>query len=76
MNIRSTRLTVAFPNARTLSGYPGELPARHDQGLVEDDLLRGLSFGNYRRTATSLTIRGSGIYAGRFGLRAMCDREL
>lgn len=76
MNMRSTRSTVTFSNPFTLSGYPGELPAGDYEVLVEEELLQGLSFEAYRRTATYLTVRGRGRHAGRSELRATSDSDL
>ncbi len=76
MTMRSTRSTVTFANPFTLSGYPGELPAGDYEVLVEQELLQGLSFEAYRRTATYLTVRGRGRHAGRSELRATSDSDL
>lgn len=76
MNMRSTRSTVTFSNRFTLPGYPGDLPAGDYEVLVEEELLQGLSFDAYRRTATYLTVRGRGGNAGRTELRAISDSDL
>ncbi len=76
MTMRSTKSTVTFSNPFTLSGYPGELPAGDYEVIVEEELLRGLSFEAYRRTATYLTVRGRGSHAGRSELRATYDSDL
>ena len=76
MNMRSTRSTVTFSYPFTLPGYPGALPAGDYEVLVEEELLQGLSFEAYRRTATYLTVRGRGGHAGRTELRAISDRDL
>ena len=76
MNRRSTRSTVTFSNPFTLPGYPGDLPAGDYEVLVEEELLQGLSFEAYRRTATYLTVRGRGGHAGRTELRAISDSDL
>ena len=76
MNMRSIRSTVTFSNPFTLSGYPGDLPAGDYEVLVEEELLHGLSFEAYRRTATYLTVRGRGNHAGRTELRATSDSDL
>ena len=65
----STRFTVKMPEPFTLSGYSDELPAGNYEVLVEEDLLEGLSFAAYRRTATYLTVHGTGSQAGRSELR-------
>jgi hypothetical protein len=76
MTMRSTRSTMTFSNPFTLSGYPGELPAGDYEVLVEEELLQGLSFEAYRRTATYLTVRGRGGHAGRTESRAISDSDL
>ncbi|WP_137703233.1 hypothetical protein [Marimonas lutisalis] len=74
--MRSTRSTVTFSNPFTLPGYPGDLPAGDYDVLVEEELLQGLSFEAYRRTATYLTVRGRGGHAGRIELRVISERDL
>lgn len=76
MNMRSTRSTVTFSNPFTLPGYPGDLPAGDYEVLVEEELLQGLSFEAYRRTATYLLVRGTGGHAGRTELRAISESDL
>jgi hypothetical protein len=76
MTMRSTRSTVTFSNPFTLAGYPGDLPAGRLRILVEEELLQGLSFEAYRRTATYLTVRGRGRHAGRTEERAISDSDL
>lgn len=76
MNMRSTRSTVTFSNPFTLPGYPGDLPAGDYEVLVEEELLQGLSFEAYRRTATFLTVSGTGARAGRSEFRATTERDL
>ena len=76
MNMRSTRSTVTFSNPFTLPGYPGDLPAGNYEVLAEEELLQGLSFEAYRRTATYLTVCGRGGHAGHTELRAISDSDL
>ncbi|MCZ4354553.1 hypothetical protein O4H61_18710 [Roseovarius aestuarii] len=76
MNMRSTRSTVTFSNPFTLPGYPGKLPAGDYEVLVEEELLQGVSFEAYRRTATYMTVRGQGAYAGRSELRVTTESDL
>lgn len=76
MTMRSTRSTVTFSNPFTLPGYPGDLPAGDYEVLVEEELLQGLSFEAYRRTATYLTVRGKGANTGRTELMAITERDL
>ncbi|MCU9838449.1 hypothetical protein OEZ49_11785 [Ruegeria sp. WL0004] len=67
---------MTFSNPFTLPGYPGDLPAGDYEILVEEELLQGLSFEAYRRTATYLTERGRGRHAGRTELWATSDGDL
>jgi len=76
MQARSTNRTVTFSNPFSLAGYVGELPAGDYEVLVEEELLQGLSFEAWRRTATYLTVRGRGSHAGRTELRATTERDL
>ncbi|CUX81283.1 MAG: hypothetical protein HLUCCA05_14930 [Roseibaca calidilacus] len=76
MTMRTTKTTVTFAHPFTLAGYQGELPAGEYEVLVEEELLQGLSFEAYRRTATYLMVHGSGGHAGRTELRATSDNEL
>lgn len=76
MNMRSTSSTVTFSNSFTMPGYVGELPAGEYEVLVEEELLEGLSFEAYRRTATYLTVRGRGVHAGRTEMRPISEADL
>ena len=76
MNMRSTRSTVTFSNPFTLRGYPDDLPAGDYDVLVEEELLQGLSFEAYRRTATCMMVRGKGAHAGRSVLRVTTESDL
>jgi len=67
---------VTFPNPFTLFGYLDELPAGEYEVLVEEELLEGLSFAAYRRTATYLTVRGKGRRAGHTELRPTTEKDL
>ncbi|RYG89537.1 hypothetical protein EU803_16985 [Loktanella sp. IMCC34160] len=74
--MRSIRSTVTFSNPFTLPGYPGDLPAGTYEVLIEEELLRGLSFEAYRRTATFITVRGRAAHAGRSENRATTESDL
>ncbi|WP_227288054.1 hypothetical protein [Boseongicola sp. H5] len=76
MNMRSSRSMVTFSNAFNLSGYVGHLPAGDYEITVEEELLQGLSFEAYRRTATYLKVRGKGSNAGRAEMRRITERDL
>lgn len=76
MNTRSSRTTVTFSNAFALSGYPGELPAGDYEVVMEEELLQGLSFEAWRRTATYLLVQGQGRRAGRTEMRSTTEKVL
>lgn len=76
MNTRSIRSTVHFSAPFTLPGCPSDLPAGDYDLIVEEELLHGLSFAAYRRTATYLSVRGTGARVGRTELCAISDADL
>jgi hypothetical protein len=76
MQSRTTRSTVTFGHPFVLPGYPDELPAGAYEVLAEEELLEGLSFEAWRRTATYLTVRGTGLAAGRTELRPVMEKDL
>lgn len=76
MNIRSTSSTVTFLKPFTLGKVPDELPAGDYEVVVEEELLQGLSFEAYRRTATYLMVHGRGSRAGCTQLRAISEGDL
>lgn len=67
--MRSSRSIVTFSKAFVLPSYTDELPAGEYEVVVEEELLHGLSFEAYRRTATYLTVHGTGSRAGRIEMR-------
>lgn len=76
MNIRSTRSTVTFSNPLTLPGHPGDLPAGDYEVIVEEELLQGLNFEAYRRTAIYLTVPAKGARSGRSEMRVISESDL
>ncbi|WP_417627157.1 hypothetical protein [Pararhodobacter aggregans] len=76
MATRSTRSTVSFAHPFILSGYTDELPAGAYDVVIEEELLESLSFAAYRRTATYLTVRGTGAEAGRTERRPTNQEDL
>lgn len=74
--MRQTRSIVIFPQSFTLSGYPDALPAGSYEILVEEELLEGISFLAYRRTATWLMVQGTGAMAGRSEQRPITETDL
>lgn len=76
MAMRSTNSTVTFEHPFFLSGYADELPAEDYDVVVEEELLEGLSFVAYRRTATCLTVRGKRRMTGQVELRPTSERDL
>jgi hypothetical protein len=59
-----------------LPGIPGRFAPGDYEVHVEEELLQGLSVEACRRTATYLTVRGSGTHAGRTEPRAISDSDL
>ncbi|MFW8636085.1 hypothetical protein [Cribrihabitans pelagius] len=76
MNMRSSRSMVTFSNPFTLAGYQDELPAGEYEVAVEEELLQGLSFEAYRRTATYLMVHGRSGRAGRTEVRLITQKDL
>ncbi|MBR9653508.1 hypothetical protein IT775_20520 [Thalassobius aquimarinus] len=76
MGTRSSRSMLTFAKAFTLPGYPDELPPGEYQIVVEEELLLGVSFEAYRRTATYLTVSGKGSQVGRTELRLTNEKDL
>ena len=76
MTMRSTKSTVTFANPFTVPGYTDGLPAGTYDVLVEEELLQGLTFEAYRRTATYLKVPGRGAHAGRTEFRSITDNDL
>ena len=72
MNIRSSKSKVTFSHRFALSGYTDELPAGEYDVTVEEELLQGLSFQAYRRTAAYLTVERK----GRTEMRPISETEL
>ncbi len=73
MNTRSSTTMVRFSNSFVLSGSTDELPAGQYEVVTEEELLQGLSFQAYRRTATFLTVHNR---AGRTEMRPISEQEL
>ena len=67
---------VTFSNAFALSGYQDELPAGNYEVVVEEELLLGLGFQAYRRTATYLTVRRKGASKTRTEMRPITEIDL
>lgn len=76
MNMRSSTSTVTFTHPVVLSGYSDQLPAGAYEVVVEEELLQGLSFVAYRRTATYLTVRGRRGHAGCSETWPITERDL
>lgn len=76
MDTRSSKSMVTFSNAFTLAGYPETLPAGDYEILIDEQLIEGLSFLAYRRTATYLTVVGKGARAGRIEMLTIIEQDL
>ncbi|WP_208999419.1 hypothetical protein [Roseibium sediminis] len=57
---KSTNSTVAFSHPFSLKGHSEILPAGNYEVIVEEELLQGLSFLSYRKTATYLIVNEKG----------------
>ena len=73
---RSTRSMVTFSNDFTIGDNQRELPAGTYEIVVEEELIQGLSFEAYRRTAIYLMIRGRGSNAGQTTMQMTTKEEL
>jgi len=76
MTQRSSKVMVTFPHPVTLTGYPEVIPAGDYVMLVEEELLQGLTFSAYRRTASYLMLQGSSGQSGRIELCPIHERDL
>ena len=76
MLTRSTRSMVMFANDFTIGDSQRELPPGTYEILVEEELLQGLSFEAYRRTATYLMVQGRGSNAGQTTMRVITQEDL
>ena len=76
MNMRSSSFKVTFLHPFSLSGFQHELPAGDYEVLAQDELLSGHGFETYQRTATYLTVPGSGSRAGWMELHAVNESDL
>lgn len=71
MALRSTKSTLTFEHHFVLPGYEDELPAGSYETVVEEELLDGLSFDAYRKTAYLIVAR-----AGYTERRKVSDADL
>lgn len=76
MLTRSTRSMVTFSKDFTIGDNQRELPAGTYEIVVEEELIQGLSFEAYRRTATYLMVRGRGRNAGQTTMQVTTKEEL
>ena len=60
MTVRTSRKTVTFTRPFSLSGIDEVQPAGSYTVETDEELLPGLSFPAYRRTATLITLRSRG----------------
>ena len=76
MLTRSTRSSVTFSHDFTIGDSQRELPPGTYELLVEEELMQGLSFEAYRRTATYLMVQGRGSHAGQTTMYMTTQEEL
>ncbi len=73
---RSTRSMVTVSNNVMIGESLREFPAGTYEILVEEELLQGLSFEAYRRTATYLMVQVRGSNAGQTTMQMTTKEEL
>lgn len=76
MNMRSSRSTITFFRSFHLPGHPDAFPAGHYQVLVEEELLHGVSFETWRRTATYLLLKERCGLVENLSIRATTESDL
>ncbi|MCH2163415.1 MAG: hypothetical protein MK098_02000 [Marinovum sp.] len=76
MLTRSTRSTTTFSHDFMIGDSQQELPPGSYEILVQEELMQGLSFEAYRRTATYLIVRGRGREAGQTMMKIITKEEL
>jgi hypothetical protein len=67
---------VTFENGFTIGDSQQELPPGTYEVVVEEELIQGLSFEAYRRTATYLNVRGRGGNAGQTTMQMTTKEQL
>lgn len=73
---RSSRSKVTFSNPFTVGSSQELLPPGTYEVVVEEELLQGLSFEAYRRSATHLVVRGKGDRVGQTTMHSTTQEEL
>ncbi len=76
MFTRLSRSMVTFSKPFTLAGTPEAFPPGEYEIIVEEELLHGLSFEAYRRTATYLKVVDRGARSGRTKMRLTTEQDL
>ncbi|WP_299987014.1 hypothetical protein [uncultured Ruegeria sp.] len=76
MLTRSIRSKVTFTNAFRLGNSDIVFPAGGYEILFEEELLQGVSFEAYRRTATYLMVRGRGSHVGQTTMHMTTQKDL
>ncbi len=74
MTMRTTKSTVAFVRPFRLGAFGDELPAGRYPIETDEELLEGLSFPAYRRTATMMQLMPDPLHPGVREI-AMVDPE-
>lgn len=76
MLTRSTRSKVTFLNDFMVSRNQRDLPAGTYEIVIEEELLQGLSFEAYQRTATYMVIPGRGYNSGQSTMQIITKEDL
>jgi hypothetical protein len=74
--MRSTQMTVTFPNPFRVSGYPDLLPAGTHELLVQEESVIGPGPRMHRWTAAYLTVEGMPGKPGKKSRRPLNGADL
>jgi hypothetical protein len=76
MHVRFSRSVVTFLNPFMISGYAQGFPAGDYEVVAEEEVIQGLTFVSFRRTATYLTPCGRQGAAAPNSLQATTEYDL
>lgn len=76
MTTRSRRETVSFKHPFRLAGIDRELPGGDYEVVSDEELIEGLSFASYRRTATFILVPGAAPRLSSMEMLAIAAADL
>ncbi|MBL8669673.1 MAG: hypothetical protein JNK11_03375 [Alphaproteobacteria bacterium] len=76
MSTRTTESTVTFERPFTLASQDGQFPAGTYLLVVDEELIEGVSFPAYRRTATTLHTPAVAVRSGTRQAHPIAAAEL